>query len=88
LGCVLLGQSALGTAQALNYVCTHCTCGHGHADAREEGQVVAGVDPVPHGRQQEGSSCGVNGTALIAHPEENGHGTRLALSQNSCKQIK
>lgn len=55
-------------------MCTHCTCGHGHADAGDEGQVVAGVHSVPHGRQQEGGGGGVDGTALVAHPEE--HHTR------------
>lgn len=51
-------------------VCTHCTCRHGHGDAGDEGQVVARVHSVPHGRQQESCGGGVDGTALVAHPEE------------------
>lgn len=47
--------------------CTHCPGSHGHPDAGEEGQVVAGVDAVPHGRQQEGGGRGVDRTALVAH---------------------
>lgn len=49
---------------------THCTCSHGHDNASEEGQVVPGVHPMPHGRQQEGGSSGVDRTALITHPED------------------
>lgn len=54
---------------------TYCPCCHGHGDASEEGQVVAGVYPVPHGRQQEGGSSGVDGTALVAHPVEKNNTT-------------
>ena len=69
------GEKSWNTSSCTNRnsVCTHCTCCHRHADAGEEGQVVAGVHPVPHGRQQEGGSSGVNGTALVAHPADRTH---------------
>lgn len=59
-------------------VCTHCTRSHRHAGASDEGQVVAGVHPMPQGRQEEGGCCGVDGTALVAHPERN----------TTCAQLK
>lgn len=66
------GSGALSTDASCcidrNRGCTHCPCSHGHDNASEEGQVVAGVHSVPHGRQQEGGSGGVDGAALIAHP--------------------
>lgn len=39
-------------------------------DAGEEGEVVAWISSVPHGRQDEGGCCGVVGAALVTHPFE------------------
>lgn len=61
----------------IDSVCTHWTCSHGHGNASEEGKVVAGVHPMPHGWQQEGGSSGVDGAALIANPGERTNMTHI-----------
>lgn len=39
-------------------------------DASEEGEVVAWIRSMPHGRQDEGGCCRMVGTSLVTHPAD------------------
>lgn len=54
----------------MSKVISHSSRHQRHQHSSEKGQVIAGVHPVPNGREEEGLDDGTQGGALITHPFE------------------
>lgn len=51
---------------------THSSCGDGDGDGSDEGEIVAWINAVPQGRQEESQCQLVLGGSVVTHPEERG----------------
>lgn len=51
---------------------THSSCGDGDGDGSDEGEIVARINAVPQGRQEESQRQPVLGGSVVTHPDEKG----------------